>query len=143
MKIIEEIDKEIEATEVAFRAMQERLNALLATRQIFAEKSGASINTQKSLPFKEKPTSEVNNPGTNRKESVSSQVIPVVQKILSDGVPRKTKELLPLVLQEGILIGGSDMATGLSAILSRKDEIFRGDKKVGWTLAKQADNKGG
>lgn len=130
MGIIEELDKEIESIELRIKPELEKISTLRATRQIFYEKIGTDSNNLASLIQSTKTLTQ------GRKESVAGRVIPFVEGILADGVRRKTLELLPLVAQEGIEIGGEDKLTGLSAILSRKKDIFVGDKKLGWTLAK-------
>lgn len=55
-------------------------------------------------------------------------------EILADGRPRQTKDLLAMLPEWGIEVGGSHKLLAVSAILSA-DDRFKPSRKVGWSLA--------
>lgn len=67
-------------------------------------------------------------------DSLAGRVIPIMVATLSDGVRRKTAQLLETVSEKGISIGGKSPKTGLAAMLSRRKDLFAADRKLGWTL---------
>lgn len=68
-----------------------------------------------------------------KKVTLKDLVVECALKVLSDGRPRTTEELLNVLLSEKIVIGGVNKLTTLSSILSR-DKLFQASRKFGWSL---------
>ncbi|MBN8714489.1 MAG: hypothetical protein J0H50_11055 [Xanthomonadales bacterium] len=66
--------------------------------------------------------------------TAKAMIVDAVQQILADGRPRHSRELLAILEEQRIAIGGKNKLLALSAILS-KDESFRASRKVGWSLS--------
>lgn len=75
-----------------------------------------------------------------KKESTKAKVIRAVEAILADGVARSTKELLPMVEEAGIDLGGQNKLTYLAIILN-KAGVFQSDRATGWTLKTNRANE--
>lgn len=55
-------------------------------------------------------------------------------EILADGKPRHTRDLVPMLSERGVEVGGTHKVLAVSAILSG-DVRFKPSRKVGWSLA--------
>lgn len=74
--------------------------------------------------------------GAPSESTTKGSVASAVQRILSDGKPRHTRELLELLKQEGVGLGGAaDQILALSRILSQ-DKRFMPNRTLGWSLKK-------
>lgn len=127
---IQAVEDEIVMIEEKIKHELDRLEELKIVRKVYAEKTEKSAQA----PLFSIAPIALKNDANQREESVSARVITYVQQLLSDGRRQKIHELLLQVTEHGIIIGGANQATGLSAILSRRKDIFSGDKKLGWTL---------
>lgn len=78
-----------------------------------------------------------------RRAPVKDQIIAVVEQTLIDGIPRKTDELVRIIEERGIVIGGADRRLTLSSILSRAKSQFQSSRRDGWSLRKENPAQGG
>lgn len=68
-----------------------------------------------------------------RSNTLSHRVSIAVEAILKAHGPTATKDLLPLLEEQGIEIGGDNKASTLSVMLSRNNK-FVADRSTGWKL---------
>ncbi len=80
-------------------------------------------------------------PRADSPNTVTSRVVAFIAERLSDGHPRQTIDLFDELKAAGISIGGKSPRVGLSAILSRRKDIFSSDRKRGWALVRSAKMK--
>lgn len=74
-----------------------------------------------------------------RSSSVMDATREAVSKILTEyGEPLETRDLVPLVKEQGVEIGGKDDVATLSARLSNSPEHFKRHKGSGWWFADRA-----
>lgn len=135
---IQSVDEEIVEIERKIKPQLDRLEELRIARKIFSEKTESHPQPIRSM------SNILQNVEMRiaKTESVAGRVAPMVADLLSDGNRRKVTELLEYVTKNGVEIGGKDKATGLSAILSRRNDLFSGDKKLGWTLVRFVKKEG-
>ena len=69
----------------------------------------------------------------SRSNTLSHRVAIAVEAILKSHGPTATKELLPLLEEQGIEIGGENKVSTLSVLLSR-NERFVANRSTGWKL---------
>ena len=72
---------------------------------------------------------------SNNPRPAKVMIVDAARQILSDGIPKHTRDLLSIMEKQRIAVGGKDKVLALSAILS-KDEDFQASRKVGWSLKK-------
>lgn len=110
-----------------------KLQAVRAVRAAFGTAPIAGSATNESLFPPTHPT-QAQKPRAN---TMKAAVIEAAQEILSDGVPRRTSELLPEILKrESRITATPNAAQNLSVILS-KDPRFVSDRRTGWSLAQK------
>jgi hypothetical protein len=68
--------------------------------------------------------------------TIKHQIIEGCQRLLADGKPRHTRDLVSYLQGQGIALKGKDPVLQVSAVLS-KDKRFAASRKVGWTLQPQ------
>lgn len=76
--------------------------------------------------------------GIRAKTSFKDLVLPIIERILADGRPRPTKELVDIIKLEGVAVHGVDPVMTISAILSREKDRFVADRKHGWSLKEKS-----
>jgi hypothetical protein len=69
--------------------------------------------------------------------TLRDRIVSEARAILRDGKPRGTKELLDLLEQRGVRIGGTQQIANLSAYLSKADEFVSDRGRGGWMLRQQ------
>lgn len=67
-------------------------------------------------------------------KTTKERVAWVCAEILADGKPRHTRDLVPMLSEWGVEVGGTHQVLAVSAILSG-DDRFKPSRKVGWSLA--------
>jgi hypothetical protein len=71
--------------------------------------------------------------------SQKERILTASEQVLSDGVRRLSRELLPEIEALGVTVGGKDPVTNLAGYLSREKHRFQSDQKAGgWTLTRLA-----
>jgi hypothetical protein len=76
------------------------------------------------------------------KVTVKDRVIDAALRILADGRPRHTSELLAEFEAKGIEVGGNNKLATVSSILSREGNSFKANRSRGWTLTKKESPAG-
>lgn len=71
--------------------------------------------------------------GVMAKRSVSQQVIDAAIEAMKDGFPMHTRELLAIIEERKIPLGGKDKLQALSKLLGMSG-LFTSSRKDGWTL---------
>lgn len=61
-------------------------------------------------------------------------ILTAVDRLLADGKRKSTRELLKLLANQGITVGGKDQVLSLSSYLSREKERYSSSRKEGWGL---------
>jgi hypothetical protein len=96
-----------------------------------------ALNTERPRPASELMAAvTVRIAGVDAKPStLRERIIWAVSEILKDGRRRFARDLLPVMKQMGVDLGGKNPSSNLSAYLSREKDIFVCDVKAGgWTL---------
>jgi hypothetical protein len=70
--------------------------------------------------------------------TIKDRIIERVEKLLRQGKPHHTRELVAFLRSEGVELKGKDPVLQVSAVLSR-DKRFKADRSIGWTLVVQKD----
>lgn len=70
-----------------------------------------------------------------RPASMKAQILQISEKVISEGGPLPTRDLIPLIEAEGVQITGADKMVTVSVILSRSDR-FMSDRTLGWSLVR-------
>jgi hypothetical protein len=76
--------------------------------------------------------------------TIKETILRQCQRLLADGKPRHTRELVAHLTSNGVQLNGKDQVLQVSAILS-KDDRFKADRKNGWSLVdvpQQAEGPG-
>ena len=72
-------------------------------------------------------------PSVQAPQTIKKRVLDRVSDILSDGKPRSTKQLLMLVEESGIHLGGTNQSIYL-AVMMNKSGRYESNRATGWTL---------
>lgn len=107
----------------------QRRDVLTAFLNTYAELSSESLGTEVSKPAESAPEMPMKFGGVPKNRVVSGYL----EKVLADGVPRKTADLVKLLEKNGIPIGGVNPTKTLSVLLSTTDR-FKSARPHGWTL---------
>lgn len=75
------------------------------------------------------------------KVAVKDKVLEAALRILADGKPRRTSDLVAEFFLDGIEVGGTNQTATVSSILSR-DHRFKADRTHGWSLTKKESPAG-
>lgn len=118
---------EIKAQVAPLLAKQRKLEAFLS---IYSDDKSADSQSELPLsPFQ----AMVALANAGQRSPAKAIVTNAVYEILSDGNPRPTRQLLGLLTERNIEVGGADKVLALSALLSR-DDRFQASRAVGWSL---------
>lgn len=68
--------------------------------------------------------------------SAKQAILETCAKLLADGVPRPTRQLISTLEEVGVEIGGKDKILTVSKILGN-DARFKANRKYGWSIAQE------
>lgn len=137
------MDPLIEKTKADIAEIDEQIAVLKADRQMKASwlamydkpRYGQQISPGVTIPPPPKTSFAQSLPPPPAPTTAKARITDKVASILSDGVARHTRQLLPILAPIGLLPGAADKVIGLANLLSR-DPRFVADRTHGWTLKK-------
>ena len=144
MQFLNLLDQEIAAQErtLELHPAYIKLRALRAARALYAE-----TETQKRADVATAPSPR---DGSRRRQNVpaiggkSLEAVNAVIEILSaQGKLMRTAELLPHIVDRGIIFAGDAPQNILSSLLSRSDDVVSKGGHIGWALASWDSTGGG
>ena len=72
-----------------------------------------------------------------KREFTKDRIVSGATSLITNNGPMQTAELVKMLEQDGVIIGGADKVLTVSSILSRTKDQFKSDRAAGgWTLVK-------
>jgi hypothetical protein len=144
MHFLDLLDQEIAAQERALEAHPAyvKLRALRATRALYAGGEGREMiasTASYDAPMRDASRRRSAPPMAGKSlEAVKA----VVEVLTAQRKPMRTAELLPHIIERGIVFNGDAPQNILSSLLSRSDDVVSKGGHIGWALASW-DSEGG
>lgn len=125
---LSEIERKIAEMQPLMQRRDQLRTFISVGRTLYASPQGQSS----MLPA---AVSESLTPAPVKAGTQKARIIEAASSLIASHGPLQTKDLLRLVQEQGIDVGGADKLVSMSVLMSRAKELFKSDRAAGgWTL---------
>ena len=125
---LSEIERKIAEMQPLMQRRDQLRTFISVGRTLYASPQGQSS----MLPA---AVSESLTPPSVKAGTQKARIIEAASSLIASHGPLQTKDLLRLVQEQGIDVGGADKLVSMSVLMSRAKDVFKSDRAAGgWTL---------